>query len=203
MPIDERTQLWLVRHGATEWSEAGRHTSVTDLPLLPAGERGARQVGELLSGHDFGLVLSSPRLRATETARLAGFPHPVIDDDLVEWSYGKGEGLTSVQIREAIPDWRIWTHGAPRLDREGDFAPGEDVDAVEQRLTRVVERARTSGVARVLAFGHGHALRSLAMVWLGLPVSQAAHFPLYTGRVSVLGYEKESPALVAWNVGDL
>lgn len=203
MANDERTRLWLVRHGATEWSENGRHTSVTDLPLLPSGEADARRVGERLSTHQFGLVLSSPRRRAVETARLAGFPDPEIDDDLVEWSYGAGEGLTSVEIRDLIPDWRVWTHGAPKLEREGQFDPGEDVDAVAERLGRVVQRARESGVSDALVFGHGHALRSLAMVWLDFPIRMAAHFPLHTGGVSILGYEKESPALVAWNVGDL
>lgn len=203
MNTDERTQLWLVRHGATEWSQAGRHTSVSDLPLLPQGEAGAADVGRLLAGKEFGLVLSSPRQRALQTAALAGFPDPVVDEDLVEWSYGEGEGLTSAEIATQIPGWRIWTHGAPSLSRQGSFAPGESATEVQARLARVVERAKSSGVRRVLAFGHGHALRSLAMVWAGLPIPQAAHFPLYTGRVSVLGYEKDSPALVAWNVGTL
>nr|WP_269452184.1 histidine phosphatase family protein [Tessaracoccus coleopterorum] len=80
---------------------------------------------------------------------------------------------------------------------------GESVDDVAARLTRVVDRVRSSGLERVLIFGHGHALRAMAMLWLGLPVDRGAHFPLYTGRVSVLGYEKTSPALVAWNVGEL
>lgn len=203
MTNDDRTRLWLVRHGATQWSETGRHTSVTDLPLLPSGEEDARRVGKRLAGRQFGLVLSSPRLRARETARLAGFAEPEVTQDLVEWSYGRGEGLTSVQIREAIPDWRIWTHGAPGLERQGEFAAGESEAEVAARLGRVVERVRASGAADALAFGHGHALRALAMVWLGFPVTAAAHFPFQTGRVAVLGYEKDSPALEAWNVGDL
>ena len=121
-----------------------------------------------------------------------------VDDDLVEWAYGPGEGLTSVQIREQLPDWRIWTHGAPSLERDG-FGPGETRDQVAARLRRVVDRIRGSGHERVLAFGHGHALRALAMVWLGAPVEFAAHFPLHTATLSVLGYEKESPAIVRWN----
>lgn len=84
MANDERTRLWLVRHGATEWSENGRHTSVTDLPLLLSGEADARRVGERLSTHQFGLVLSSSRRRAVETAPPRRFPDPEIDDDLVE-----------------------------------------------------------------------------------------------------------------------
>lgn len=132
---------------------------------------------------------------------MCGFPAPDIDPDLVEWAYGPAEGLTSAEIRARVPGWRIWTHGAPRFDRDGDFAPGETVEQAAARLGRIVERVRASGVDDALVFGHGHALRTLAMVWLGLPVGLAAHFPLATGTISVLGYEKDSPAIVTWNSG--
>ena len=193
-----RTQLWLVRHGATEWSQVGRHTSVTDLSLLPEGRDDAERMGERLAGEHFGLVLSSPRRRAMETAALAGFPAPEIDPDLVEWSYGPGEGLTSVQIAERVPGWRIWTHGAPAIEREG-FPEGETKEHVVERLGRAIDRAREAGEERVLIFGHGHALRVLSMLWLGAPVELAASFPLLTGSLSVLGWEKDSPAIVRWN----
>lgn len=199
MGKDARTRLWIVRHGATKWSELGQHTSVTDLPLLPQGQVDAERVGERLADYEFGLVLTSPRRRARDTAALAGFPTAEVDEDLVEWSYGPGEGLTSDQIRAQVPGWRIWTHGAPAMERDEEFPPGEVVDDVAARLSRVVERVRGCGHERALAFGHGHALRALAMVWLGMPVSEAAHFPLATAAVSVLGYEKESPALEMWN----
>lgn len=193
-----RTQLWLVRHGATEWSQIGRHTSVTDLGLLPEGRVDAERMGERLAEEHFGLVLSSPRRRAVETAALAGFPTPDIDPDLVEWSYGPGEGLTSVQIAERVPGWRIWTHGAPGIKREG-FPEGETKEHVVERLGRAIDRARAAGEERVLIFGHGHALRVLSMLWLGAPVEMAASFPLLTGSLSVLGWEKDSPAIVRWN----
>lgn len=193
-----RTQLWLVRHGATEWSQVGRHTSVTDLGLLPEGRVDAERMGERLEGEHFGLVLSSPRRRAMETAALAGFPTPEIDPDLVEWSYGPGEGLTSVQIAERVPGWRIWTHGAPAIERVG-FPEGETKEHVVERLGRAIDRARAAGEERVLIFGHGHALRVLSMLWLGAPVELAASFPLLTGSLSVLGWEKDSPAIVRWN----
>ena len=45
-------ELWLVRHGATEWSEAGRHTSTTDLELLPSGEDVARSLGKAKRNSD-------------------------------------------------------------------------------------------------------------------------------------------------------
>lgn len=192
------TQLWLVRHGATEWSRSGQHTSVTDLPLLPEGEEDARRVGERLRGNDFGLVLTSPRRRARDTATGAGFPDAEVDDHLVEWAYGPGEGLTSDQIRDRVPGWRIWTHGAPQFERE-DTEPGETLDDVSVRLQKVVDRVRSSGVERALVFAHGHSLRVLAMEWLGKEVAMARHFPLQTGTLSVLGYEKDNPAIVRWN----
>lgn len=198
MSESPRTELWLVRHGATEWSESGRHTSITDLPLLPSGAAGARRLGERLNARDFGLVLSSPRRRARATATLAGFPDAIIDEDLVEWGYGPGEGLTSIQIREIIPGWRLWTHGAPDFERDGT-PPGETEAAVRARLSRVVRRVRESGVDRAIAFSHGHALRALAMVWLDQPIPEARQFPLDTGTLSVLGYEKENAAIVRWN----
>ncbi len=192
------TQLWLIRHGATEWSKSGQHTSVTDLPLLPEGEQDARKVGERLRGTEFGLVLTSPRRRARDTAAGAGFIEVEEEPDLVEWAYGPGEGLTSDEIREKVPGWRIWTHGAPQFERD-DFPPGETIEEVSTRLQRVVDRVRASGVEHALLFAHGHSLRALAMTWLGFDVAMAKHFPLQTGTLSVLGYEKDNPAIVRWN----
>ncbi len=201
MTANAATQLWLVRHGATEWSRSGQHTSVTDLPLLPDGEQDAREVGQRLKGIEFGLVLSSPRRRARDTATGAGFADAEVDDNLVEWAYGPGEGLSSDEIRAKVPGWRIWTHGAPQFDRDG-YEPGETIEEVSTRLQRVVDRVRSSGVDRALVFAHGHSLRALSMEWLGMEVATAKHFPLQTGTLSVLGYEKDNPAIVRWNAVD-
>ncbi|WP_203568299.1 histidine phosphatase family protein [Aestuariimicrobium ganziense] len=184
------SELHLVRHGATEWSRNGRHTSVTDLDLLPDGIDQAKAAGERLRGNDYGLVLTSPRVRARRTAELAGFPDAEVDENLVEWAYGDYEGLTSKQIREQHPGWRIWTHPIPG---------GESRTQVINRLTKVVERVHESGVERALVFGHGHSLRVLALCWLGIDIARGQSFPLETGSVSVLGYEKESPAIIRWN----
>ncbi len=201
MTENPATQLWLVRHGATEWSRSGQHTSITDLPLLKDGEQDARDVGQRLKDTDFGLVLTSPRRRARDTATGAGFGEAEVDEDLVEWAYGPGEGLTSDEIRARLPGWRIWTHGAPQFDRDG-YGPGETLEEVSTRLRRVVDRVRSSGVDRALVFAHGHSLRALSMEWLGLEISMAKHFPLQTGTLSVLGYEKDNPAIVRWNAVD-
>ncbi len=196
--MDQRPQLWLVRHGATKWSESGRHTSVTDLPLLDKGRKAAAALAPRLAGRTFVSVLCSPRLRARQTAAAAGFPTPEIVDDLAEWAYGPGEGLTSDEVRAIVPGWRIWTHGAPRFEREG-YAPGETREQVAVRMDRIVDRARSSS-GNVLVFGHGHSLRALTVRWLGMPIEAGCHFPLQTGTLCVLGYEKENAAIVSWNV---
>lgn len=188
------TRLTLVRHGETEWSANGRHTSVTDLPLTDRGRDQALRLYGHLDPAQFGLVLTSPRQRARVTAGLAGFvgPHTAeIDEDLVEWSYGEYEGRTSEEIRQAVPGWTIWSHPAPG---------GETAEEVRVRLSRVVDRVRGSGVDRAVVFGHGHALRALTLCWLGFDLALGVHFPLDTSTVSVLGEEKGEPALESWNV---
>lgn len=182
-------EVWLVRHGETEWSKAGRHTSTTDLPLTPEGQRMAARLRDHLAGTSFDLVLTSPMQRARVTAGLVGFGDAEVDADLGEWGYGDYEGRTSVEIRESVPGWTIWTHEAPG---------GETAEQVTQRLDRVVERLR--GVSeRALVFGHGHALRALTARWLGLPVTDGRLFRLDTATLSRLGYERETPVILAWN----
>jgi broad specificity phosphatase PhoE len=183
------SELWTVRHGKTEWSVAGRHTSTTDLPLLPEGEAVARELRGRLAGVEFAQVLTSPRLRARRTAELAGFAAPEVDDDLAEWDYGDYEGTTTEEIRDRDPGWTIWTHPTPG---------GETAEQVQRRLDRVVARVRRVD-GPTLVFGHGHSLRGLAARWLGLPVTDGRHFQLDTATLSVLAYERESPVLRSWN----
>ena len=144
-------ELWLVRHGETEWSRDHRHTSTTELPLTDVGVGIATELAGRLDPADFDLVLSSPRQRARETARLAGFPEPEVDADLAEWDYGDYEGITTVEIRETVPGWTVWSHPTPG---------GETADEIGARLDRVVERV-SDQPGRTLVFGHGHALRVL------------------------------------------
>src|SRR3712207_5292439 len=142
--------VWLVRHGETEWSATGRHTGSTDVPLTAKGESAARALRPRLREQRFELVLTSPMQRARRTAELAGFGGAEVDEDLVEWRYGDYEGVTTPEIRESVPDWTVWTHPSPG---------GETPEDVRERLDRVVARCRgTSG--DVLLVGHGHALRA-------------------------------------------
>ncbi|GAA3709985.1 acid phosphatase [Microlunatus aurantiacus] len=187
------TDLYLVRHGETEWSANGRHTSVTDLELTENGIRQAESLRGHLDPASFQLVLSSPRRRAVQTAELVGFTGghaPELTADLVEWSYGDYEGLTSDQIHESDPGWTIFTHPTPG---------GETADQVAERLDRVIERVRDSGVERAICFAHGHSLRALTVRWLGLDLRWAGSFPLETARISILGEEKGEPSLERWN----
>lgn len=184
-------EVWLVRHGQTEWSRDGRHTSTTDLELLPEGEDVARGLVDRLEGQQFALVLTSPRLRARRTAELAGFVDAEPTEDLAEWAYGDYEGRTTADVRRDVPGWTIWTHPSPG---------GESADDVAGRVDRVIARARAAE-GPVLLFGHGHCLRVLGARWLGLPPADGRMLRLDTASVSVLGYERETPVVRRWNCG--
>jgi probable phosphoglycerate mutase len=177
----------LARHGETEWSRSGQHTSRTDIPLTPRGEDGARRLGERLRGREFALVLASPRRRAFDTARLAGFT-PEVEPDLVEIDYGDYEGLTTAEIREHRPGW-AWTDGSPN---------GETLAQAAERMDRVIARALAAD-GDALLFAHGHILRILVARYLELPPGRAASFVLDTGALCELGFEREHRALLRWN----
>ena len=182
-------ELWVIRHGETEWSRDGRHTSHTELDLTPEGVEVARRLAERLAGVHFDAVLTSPRLRARRTAELAGYAEAEVVEELTEWHYGDYEGITTPQIREHIPGWTVWSHPCPG---------GETAEEVSARMDRVVERVRAHR-GRVLAFSHGHASRALAARWLGQPVQEGRLFSLATATISVLGHERESPVVARWN----
>ncbi len=183
-------ELWCVRHGETEWSRMHRHTGRTDLLLTPAGEEAARGLAPRLAGIDFDLVLTSPLRRARHTAELAGFPHAEPVDDAREWDYGEAEGITTQEVRASRPGWTLWRDGAPG---------GEDPAAVGARCDRLVARVRVPGVRRALLVAHAHLLRVLTARWLGQRPVDGAHYLLDTATVSVLGWERETPALLRWN----
>jgi broad specificity phosphatase PhoE len=181
-------RLVLIRHGETEWSASGKHTSVTDVPLLESGRRDALLLRERLAGRGFALVLSSPRARARDTAALAGL-EPEVDDDLVEFDYGSYEGRTTPEIREERPGWSVWKDGAPG---------GETAVDVGARADRVIERTLAAG-GDVAVFAHGHFLRVLGARWIGLPAVYGGHLALETGSVCELGFERERRVVWLWN----
>jgi probable phosphoglycerate mutase len=185
-----RPHLYVIRHGATEWSKNGRHTGTTDLPLLPEGEDQARATGELLDGHRFALVLTSPLQRARRTCELVGLGDQAeVDDDLHELDYGDYEGITTAQIRETVPGWTVWSHPCPG---------GETLDEAATRVDRVIARARAAD-GDVAVFAHGHILRILTARWCELPPVEGRRFVLHTATLSELGWERDDPAVILWN----
>jgi probable phosphoglycerate mutase len=185
-----RPEAWLVRHGETEWSRDGRHTSITDLDLTPAGVDQARRLAPALAGVDFDLVLASPRRRARATAELVGHGDAGVEPDLAEWHYGDYEGMTTAAIRERAPGWLVWTHPVPG---------GEHAEDVAARADRVIDRVLAEATGRALLVSHGHFLRALTVRWLEQPVPFGAHLALGTATLSVLGWEREARALRLWN----
>ena len=186
-------EIWLVRHGETGWSRSGQHTGRTDVPLTGTGEREAAGLAARLARRRFALVLSSPLARAWNTCRLAGFGDLAERcDDLMEWDYGAFEGLTSDQIQQDRPGWTIWT---------GEVPGGETVDAVGRRAARVIDRASAAG-GDVLLVSHGHLLRVLGAVWLGFPARDGRIFSLDTASLGLLGRERDTRQILAWNVTD-
>jgi broad specificity phosphatase PhoE len=186
------TRLILVRHGETEWSASGRHTSHTDLPMTEAGVRQAERLAARLAGKHFAAVFTSPRARARETCRIAGLDRQaVVTDDLCEWDYGVYEGRTSDEIRVAEPGWSVWT---------AEIRGGETLPDVGRRVDRVIEAAL--GVeGDVALFGHGHCLRILAARWIGLGADGGAMLELSTATISRLGWERERRVVELWNDG--
>jgi broad specificity phosphatase PhoE len=184
-------EIYLIRHGETEWSLSGRHTGVSDIPLTEHGRHQARLLGQELVTRNFNLVLTSPMRRARETCELAGLGERAeIDSDLMEWNYGEYEGLTSDQIHAHRPAWTIFNDGGPG---------GETPEQVGVRVDRVIARVRAVRGDAAL-FAHGHVLRVLAARWLGLASSAGAHFLLDTATLSVLSSYGGIPALKRWNV---
>lgn len=183
-------EVFLVRHGETEWSATRRHTGSTDVPLTEAGRREAEGVRADLAGGEFVRVLTSPSSRAVETCRIAGLADRAeVRDDLHEWDYGQYEGMTTAEIRSRRPDWSLWRDGCPG---------GESPAQVGARADRVVAELRGLDGNAAL-FGHGHFLRVLTARWLALPPDRGSSFGLDTAAVGVLGWERENPAIWLWN----
>jgi broad specificity phosphatase PhoE len=186
-------ELWVVRHGETEWSASGKHTSRTDVPLTEQGRLRAERLRDYLKGTRFDAVLVSPMVRARETCEIAGLGgRAVVDEGLKEWDYGVYEGRTTAEIRATEPGWSVWT---------SEIRGGETVEHVGERADGVIARALEAqgDAGRVILFAHAHILRILAARWVGLPATDGALLALGTGSVSVLGWERETRVIERWN----
>ncbi len=184
-------QIFLIRHGETEWSLSGAHTGCTDIPLTDNGRKQAAALGRFLASRKFALVLSSPLQRALETCRLAGFESVAqVDPNLSEWNYGYYEGRTTNEIRRQRPNWSLWSDGVP--NGEAISQVGERADAVISRISNVE--------GDIALFAHGHILRILTSRWLGLEPAAARFFAMGTASVGTLGYERETRVITRWNL---
>jgi probable phosphoglycerate mutase len=190
--------LTVIRHGETEWSRSGQHTSRSDVDLTETGEEQARRIGAALAEVRFDLVLTSPRRRATRTAALAGLVPFDETEDLSEWDYGELEGLTTAQIQERYPGWSIWVGPWPGGESAADVAARAD-----RVIGRLLDRAPRSGPAgdgRIALIGHGHFSRTLAARWVGEDVGAGGWLNLDTGTWSELGWDRGSRVVQHWNV---
>jgi broad specificity phosphatase PhoE len=184
-------QIFVVRHGETEWSLSGQHTGTTDIPLTEHGRQVARLLRPILANESFTLALTSPLQRARETCRLTGFGDVAkVEPDLVEWNYGCYEGLTPGQINTTAPGWLIFRDGCPG---------GEQPEEIGARVDRVIAKVRAVE-GHVVLFAHGHVLRVFAARWLGLPPLAGQHFLLDTATMTILSYNHGVPAIKRWNV---
>jgi probable phosphoglycerate mutase len=189
------TELWLVRHGETEWSLSGKHTSRTDIALTDHGRKRAEELRDYLKGTKFDAVFESPMRRARETCAIAGFGNVAkVDDGLKEWDYGVYEGKTTKEIQEQVPGWSVW---------KNEIVGGETAEHVGTRADGVIAQALAAAPdgGKVALFAHAHILRILAARWIGLEARGGSLFTLGTGSVSVLGWEREARVIERWNRG--
>ncbi|MGV9251454.1 histidine phosphatase family protein [Streptomyces sp. NPDC003697] len=192
--------LFLVRHGETEWSRSGRHTGWTDVPLTERGRQEARRLAPMIRSHRIGAAFVSPLQRARETAELIGVEDAQLDPDLREWDYGGYEGITTVEIQRTRPGWFLFDDGVAPGPSDH---PGESPEQVGERADRVLAKAdaalcNTEG--DVVLVAHGHFLRVLTARWLGLPPSAGALFQFATGTVGRLSTEHGRPVIAGWNI---
>ncbi len=189
-PTTAKHRLFVIRHGATEWSRSGQHTGHTDIPLLPEGEAQARATGQLLADHEFALVLTSPLQRARRTCELAGLADQAeVEPNLIEWDYGDYEGITSAEIHQTAPGWTVWTGAVPG---------GETIHQLAARADAVIKRALATD-GDTIVFAHGHILRLLTARWCELDPAEGRRFVLDPATLCVLGWEHECRAILQWN----
>lgn len=189
----DEPHLIVVRHGATAWSEAGRHTSHTDLGLTAAGLAEAQRLRPWLQAQNPAQVWTSPLRRARQTAEACGYPHAQTVNELHEWDYGDYEGLTTPQIQSELPDWTVFAHG-------GGGPQGETPEQVARRVDKLIERALASPALPVLAFAHGHLLRALAVRWMEMPIGTGERLALNSGAIGLLGLRHGRRTVLGWNI---
>jgi broad specificity phosphatase PhoE len=176
-------RLLLLRHGETEWSKSGRHTGRTELDLTETGREQAKLAADALAQLrlDNPIVVSSPRKRAAVTAELAGLTVDEVNPLISEWDYGDYEGTTTEEIRKAVPNWLVWTHGCPGGETSADVCERAD-QAIELALAHMESRD-------VVFVGHGHFSRAVVTRWIEQPVYEGIRFAMPAASIAICGFE--------------
>lgn len=192
-PTDLPLCIYLIRHGATDWSLSGQHTGHTDIPLNEHGQGEARALAQQLRDIPFTRILTSPRQRARQTCDLAGLNAKAeICSNLAEWDYGDYEGRRSDEIYKERADWDILRDGCPN---------GETPEQVLTRADNLIATLNNMN-GKVALFSHGQFGSVLATRWIGLALAEAIHFPLNTASVSILCYDprhRNAAVIPLWN----
>ncbi|SAL59545.1 phosphoglycerate mutase [Caballeronia arvi] len=192
MNMKSGVQIWLIRHGETEWSKSGQHTGTTDIPLTDAGRTQARALAPVLAAQEFDLVLTSPMNRAIETCRLAGLgERSQVEPELHEWNYGIYEGRTTPDIRQETPDWSVWTSPMPE---------GESLADIGKRAQALIDKLVATRATNIALFSHAHFSRVFGAQWATGAPSLGAHLAMDTAAMSVLGYERDVRVISKWNL---
>jgi len=181
-------EIYIIRHGETEWTRNGKHTGLSDIPLTELGEMQAASLGKRIEKIKFSHVFLSPLERVKQTCAICGLDGRV-DKDLLEWDYGAYEGMTSKEILKAVPNWKIFTHGAPG---------GESIEDIIKRADRFIKKIKDLE-GKIIIFSSGHFLRTFTMRWLKIALENGTRFPLSTTSLSILGREKDMESIKLWN----
>ena len=168
--MDTRLELWLVRHGETEWNAEGRWQGQTDVQLSEMGREQARRLAARLEGERFDAVISSDLMRAHETARivtskLEGKPDVRLDRRWREIHVGALSGLTADEaLTRSLGRWsRPFEERYPDGESRADMAI-----RVGHALTDLAQQHRAG---RVIVFAHGGTIKSAFGVLLQDPQS--------------------------------
>lgn len=166
-------ELWLVRHGQTNWNIDGRIQGQSDVPLNETGRSQAQALTEKLKDVPFVAVYSSDLERARETAEIIAAAHGLavqIDARLREVKQGEWEGLSLADIRERY-DWQ-YRHNQ---SYSPDFRPpgGESAREVAERVQAAIEDIhKKHPEGAVLVVSHGLAAATVACRVKGVDLEQ-------------------------------
>lgn len=150
------THLGLFRHGQTDWNINFLLQGVTDIPMNQTGIEQVKLAAKAIKAEDWDVVLTSPLSRARQTAEIIasqnGFPEIIVEELLIERSFGEAEGLSHEQ----------WRAKYSNLDH---IPGGESRSQLADRSKRLLENiSQELAGKRVLAISHGALIRTLISI---------------------------------------